>query len=167
MKRRKAKAFGYEVKEWLAARTRFGKKLKWSCEHRLAQTGRDYVDVVGRFDSQTFPRVLIEIELHREDPVSNVVKIWKWAEDNSVARTIFFHAFSHLYSGSKSERKRRAIFLGKMLTKETKVVYVPLSLRYSPRPKGIYGAGRRTKAARSLARRITNRLAKSGFLPHP
>jgi len=164
MKRRKAKAFAYEVKEWLNARKRFGNSLEWSCEHRLANTGRDFVDVVGMVGPRKHPSVLVEVELHREDPVSNVVKIWKWAEDNKPGKTVFFHAFSGLYAGPKAERKERAIFLGRMLRKEVKIEYVPLSLKYSPRPKGTFGAGRRTKAAKLLARRIMEHLLRSSFL---
>jgi hypothetical protein len=164
MKRHKAKAFAHEVSEWLNARTRFGKSLKWSCEHRLAKTGRDYIDVVGKFDSRNYPSILVEIELHREDPVSNVVKIWKWADDNSPGRIVFFQAFSHLYSKAKAEKKQRAIFLGRMLKKEVNINYVPLSLKYSPRAKGRFGAGRRTVAARRLARRVMNHLLRSRFL---
>jgi hypothetical protein len=165
MKRLKAKAFAHEVREWLAARTRFGRDLTWSCEHRLDKSGRDYVDVVGKLAGRKHPAVLVEIELHREDPVSNVVKIWKWAEDTTPGRIIFFQAFSGLYAGAKAERRQRALFLGRMLMKEEKICYVPLSLKYKPRARGRYGAGRRTRAARLLARRITTRLAKSKFLP--
>ena len=163
MKRRKAKAFAYEVKEWLKARKRFGKSLEWSCEHQLAKTGRDFVDVVGTIGPSVHPSVLVEVELHREDPVSNVVKIWKWAKESKPGKIVLFHAFSGLYNGPKAERKERAIFLGRMLKKEVNVEYVPLSLKYSPRPKGEFGAGRRTKAAKLLARRIMEHLLRSGF----
>jgi hypothetical protein len=165
MKRLKAKAFSHEVSAWLSARKRFGRDITWSCEHRLDRGGRDYVDVVGELASRKHPSVLIEIELHREDPVSNVVKIWKWAENEKPGKIVFFHAFSNLYASAKAERKKRAVFLGKMLSKEEEICYVPLSLKYKPRAKGRYGAGRRTRAAQLLARRITNHLAKSKFLP--
>ena len=161
MKKRKAKAFSYEVSSWLNARTRFKKKLTWTNEHRLAANGRDFVDVAGRFESAKLPTILVEVELHREDPVSNVVKIWKWASDNKTGDVLFFHAFSNLYARNKAERKHRAVFLGRMMKRETDIEYIPLTLKYSPRPGGVFGAGRRTKAAKLLARRIMEHLLRS------
>jgi hypothetical protein len=162
-KKLKANAFSSEVSTWLNARTRFGKNLEWKPDHRLDRSGRDFVDVVGIVRSHKLASILVEIELHREDPVSNVVKIWKWAEDKKGGRILFFHAFSKLYAMGKSERKKRAVFLGRMLEKETAVRYIPIDLKYSPRPGGRFGAGRRTRAAHLLARRIMNQLVKMGF----
>jgi hypothetical protein len=92
----KANAFSDELCEWLNDRTRFGENIKWSPNHRLHKRGRDFVDVVGVLKSKKWPSILIEVELHREDPVSNVAKIFKWAQDNQKRHLVLFHAFSRL-----------------------------------------------------------------------
>ena len=92
----KANAFSQEVCNWLNRRTRFGDHISWKPDYRLDQKGRDFVDVVGLSGSskKKVPKVLVEVELHREDPVSNV---WKWANERGETRLYFFHAFSKLY----------------------------------------------------------------------
>src|SRR5712692_5091568 len=57
--------------------------------------------------------VLLEIERLREDPASNVVKIWKWITDEKGLRNvILIHAFSKPYPGVKEPRMVRAKFVG-------------------------------------------------------
>src|ERR1700751_2463400 len=65
-KKLKANAFSDEVRDWLNARTRFGEHVEWKANYRLDPRGRDFVDVVGLLKSRA--TILIEIELHREDP---------------------------------------------------------------------------------------------------
>ncbi len=162
----KANAFSDELCEWLNARTRFGDNVRWSTNHRLDQSGRDFVDVVGVLKSKKRPSILIEIELHREDPVSNVVKIFKWAQGKRKRQLVFFHAFSKLYKVKKAERKKRALWLGSMFEKECASTYIPLNLKFSPRPGGRFGGGRRKKAAELLARRIMQHVLRLRLVAH-
>jgi hypothetical protein len=162
----KANAFSDEVCSWLSNRSRFGQNVAWHANHRLDSQGRDFVDVVGILKGAEHPKILIEIELHREDPVSNVTKIFKWAKSRHQTGLVVFHAFSKLYKTRKTERRKRAIFLGRMFEKDRKCQYIPLNLKYSPRAGGRYGAGRRTHAAELLGRRIMERILRKNLVPH-
>jgi hypothetical protein len=157
---RKANAFSSEVEKWLSDRTRFGTNVHWEHDYRLSVGGRDFVDIVGVLAGDDDPTILIEVELHREDPVSNAVKIMKWCADHRRKKVVFFQAFSKLYKQEKLERKKRAVFLGEIFQKQGYGHFVPLDMKYSPRPGGVYGAGRRTRAAKLIARRVMQRLLK-------
>ncbi|MGB8495875.1 MAG: hypothetical protein WCE53_15855 [Candidatus Acidiferrum sp.] len=162
----KANAFSDELCEWLNDRTRFGENVQWTPNHRLDRRGRDFVDVVGVLKPKKWPSILIEVELHREDPVSNVVKIFKWAQDNQKRHLVLFHAFSGLYRIKKAERKERALWLGGKFEKECASTYIPLNLKYSPRQGGRFGGGRRTKAAKLLARQVMEHILKLKLVAH-
>lgn len=55
------------------------------------------VDVAGIHRSGG-PWILIEVELKRDDPVGNVVKIWQWAQQQKIKNHIvMFQAFSKHY----------------------------------------------------------------------
>ena len=162
----KANAFSDEICSWLSERSRFGENVTWHANYRLDSPSRDFVDVVGILKGANHPKLLIEIELHREDPVSNVVKIFKWAVDRHQKGLVLFHAFSKLYKAKKAERKKRAIFLGRIFEKQGMGRYVPLNLKYGPRPLGRYGGGRRTHAAELLGRRIMEHILRKNLVPH-
>ncbi len=126
-------------------------KKNWSVKG-LGQT----VDVVGLGKNDT-PRVLIEVELLREDPSSNVAKIWSWGISNR-SKFVLIQAFSKAYQTRKVERKKLAKFIGDRMEKELRnVTYIPLDLRYNPRPGGKVGAGRRCYHAKQLAKRLVKR----------
>jgi len=70
---------------------------------------RSIVDVAG-FEGEDLkgddlkgkiPCVLVEVELKKDNPVENVVKIWHWADcdkrNKKVRRILFLHAFSAHY----------------------------------------------------------------------
>ena len=103
---------------------------------------RSIVDVAG-FEGEGFdrdelkgkiPSVLVEVELKKDNPVENVVKIWRWADRNKnkkAKRITFLHAFSAHYhvEGSSSTNARlkdppktkqyeRAVFIGKQMKKD-------------------------------------------------
>jgi hypothetical protein len=101
-------------------------------------------------------RVLIEVERLREDPSSNVVKIWHWLEQGSVPDDVtILHVFSKAYTDRKKPRKERAKFVAQHLRKEfKKTTYLPLDIAWNPKSgaKGIGGAAK--GHADRLARRI-------------
>ncbi len=154
----KANAFSKDLCDWLNKRKSLGKRVgidSWRSNYYL-KGSRDCVDVVGLNNGS--PVVLIEVELHREDPVSNVAKVWKWAAQHKKHQDFaFFQAFSRLYRKKKQQRKERAIFLGKRMQREMPMArYRSLNLKYNPRPRGHYGAGRRKRAALLLGRRVAS-----------
>jgi hypothetical protein len=112
--------------------------------------GGETIDVVGL--SQDGPVVLIEAELLREDPSSNVIKIWKWAHETGLKRRVLFvQSFTKPYRGRKRERLNRARFVAARMNGEfPNISYKAVRLAYNPRPGGKVGAGRRRHQARNL-----------------
>jgi hypothetical protein len=145
-----------EFSEYLA-RVLNGKKLKGITQWKKNWAGKkgETADVAG-LSSAGKARILVEIERLREDPVSNVVKIWDWLEKRRVPHNvIFIHAFSGAYAGRKKPRKERAEFAGKRLGKEFKrATYKQISFAWKPKSgaKGIGGAAKRhaDRLARSI-----------------
>jgi len=145
-----ATQFSEDLAKMLMGRKRHRKKfggLVWKKNWTL--DGGGTVDVAG-IDSQNRALVLIEAELRREDPASNVVKIWKWAHDKKFRRgCLFIHCFSKAYRGSKQRALARARFAAERMTKEfPRIRYKEVRLGYKPR--GRVGAGRRAHQAKNL-----------------
>jgi hypothetical protein len=101
--------------------------------------------------------VLVEVELKKDNPVENVVKIWRWAHENKIRMPILFvQAFSAHYlsdAGSVSHPKKvrqydRALFIGDRMAKDR-----DLRIRYRQFP--IYTTTRkgRPKQFKPLMRR--------------
>lgn len=159
----RATAFSNDLQRSLNKHNKaLGNKLGILCWHmnwpipRLGQT----IDVVGlRKDNDPSPLVLIEVELLREDPSSNVAKIWKWATGTgSRSKFVLIQAFSKAYRKKKYERRMLAEFLGERMANELRhATYVPLDLDYNPRPGGKVGAGRRCYHAKLLAQNLASR----------
>jgi len=104
----------------------------WSAEWRADSRSR--VDLAGM--KAKILHVLVEVELKKDNPVENVVKIWRWAVDEKkTKRILFLQAFSAHYhsdapiSGrpSKVKQYERAVFIGEQMTKDRNV-----SLKYKP-----------------------------------
>jgi hypothetical protein len=76
------------------------------------------VDVVGKTSRGV--RIVIEAELLREDPASNVTKLWKWFVENKKRpkKILMIHAFSKVYKGRKYRAKELARFIGERMQKE-------------------------------------------------
>jgi hypothetical protein len=136
-----------EFSEYLA-RVLNGRKLKGITRWKKNWAGKkgETADVAGLGPADK-ARVLVEVERLREDPVSNVVKIWDWLEKGLVPKdVIFIHAFSGAYAGRKKPRKERAAFAGRRLRKEFKhATYEQVSFKWKPKSgaKGIGGAAKR------------------------
>ena len=144
-----------EFSEYLA-KVLNGKRLtgidKW--KKNWAGNKGETADVAG-LSARKNARVLIEVERLREDPASNVVKIWDWLEKGLVPRDVtFVHAFSNAYSGRKKTGKDRAEFVATRLRREFKrATYQQIDLAWNPR-SGAHGIG-------GAARRHADRLANS------
>lgn len=149
-----------EFSEYLA-KVLNGKKLNGIKRWKKNWAGKkgETADVAG-LSPREEARVLVEIERLREDPASNVVKIWDWLENGLVPRdVIFVHAFSKAYAGRKKPRKDRAEFAGKRLRKEFRqATYEQISFAWNPKSgaKGIGGAAKRhaDRLASSIIRLI-------------
>lgn len=118
---------------------------------------RDFVDAVGL--NGTNPKLLVEVELRREDPASNVVKIWKSIHEGKLSNNIvLMQAFSRLYKLAKKPRKELATFLGmKMKESFPRASYIPLDFDYLPTKGGKVGGGARQRRARELAEIIAQK----------
>jgi hypothetical protein len=115
---------------------------------------REAVDVAGLRSKSA--RVLVEVERLREDPASNVIKVWQWLCQGSVPDNVtFVQAFSKRFKDSKAPRKERACFVALKMKREfPKIAYHPIDFDYNPKSgaKGIGGAAK--KHARELAEKI-------------
>ncbi len=133
-------------------------KLEWKPAGPAGiNAGHESVDATGYRGGKT-PYALIEVELRRDAPVSNVVKVWNWIANRRFRkRVIVVQAFSARYSKSNTRRKN-AIFIGEQMETAGVAKYVAIDFKYKPRKYGKVGAGRRRLHATRLARRILFRL---------
>jgi hypothetical protein len=88
------------------------------------------VDVGAGDPKKSSPLVLIEVELKKDNPVENVVKIWRWArEKKKTQRILFLQAFSsHYIKTDKSSRKAtkrkqyvRSCFIGERMMEDRRI----------------------------------------------
>jgi hypothetical protein len=139
----------------------------WSAEGQ-----RWKVDVAGLSKNGTPRRILIEVELKKDNPVENVVKIWRWAkEEKKTERILFLQAFSAHYTKTKkrthkvTKRKQydRSIFVGERMMEDRssglRIGYKSIPMEYAPRMgrDGIRikeGAGCMRDAAHILAKKV-------------
>jgi hypothetical protein len=131
---------------------------KWEKNWKLGNSGYGTVDVAWPGGDGT-PVVLVEAELRRKNPVSNVVKVWMWATKGKLnGRFLLVQAFSSHYKDSTAD-KARAKFVGKRMQTElgSRARYVAINFQYGPRKGGKVGAGCRQGHAKLLAKRILRR----------
>lgn len=143
---------------------------KWKIEHRLDRRNRECVDVGGcpvRGIGRNLPTVYIEAELRREDPVSNILKVWRRAlHRKSTSGLILIQGFSRVYRSRKYHNRcikgQCAREFGKMMEESThkKVSYISIPMRYYPRAGSNEGNGARHDAAVRFADTIAVHLHK-------
>jgi hypothetical protein len=170
----------------------FDQKLRQTLHDLVPQYGwvtgwgadeRSRVDVAGLRDGL---RVLVEVELKKDNPVENVVKIWRWAADQKGkkdgSRILFLQAFSAHYvndPGSRAHPKKvkqheRAIFIGERMASDRglHISYTPLTIYTTTRDgqlkqfkplmrRGVIvkaGGGAMHRAAENLGTRIADLL---------
>jgi hypothetical protein len=129
--------------------------LVWCKNHPLAN--RQTVDVAAIDMRDRQPVLFIEAELLREDPSSNVIKIWKWANARGGKKPLLFiQSFTKPYrTKKKRERYERAIFAAKQMSAVmSNVEYRSVRLNYNPRRGGKVGAGRRRHHAQNLGHSV-------------
>ncbi len=155
----------------------------WKKGHSLDERSR--VDVAGFKHGDSIPRVLIEVELKKDNPVENVVKAWHWAVKEKIkTRILFVHAFSAHYekepqdgrNPKKVRQYERATFIGNQMKDDpsVRIHYVALPIisttrsgefkRFKPlMRRGVKvkeGGAAMHRAARNLARQVRNEVAR-------
>jgi hypothetical protein len=153
IKTNRATEFSKDLVRFLNEHPRFNERhgLTWVRNGMSNEVRLGTVDVVG--STSRGIRVVIEAELLREDPASNVTKLWKWFVENKKRqkKILMIQAFSKVYRGRKYRAKELATFIGERMQKEISGIrYVSKNFSYNPRPGGKRGAGRRRFHARKL-----------------
>ncbi len=143
---------------------KFGdKEKKRNLEWKPGRGERQSVDLVGE-PKRNGPLLLIEVELRRGDPSSNVLKIWLWkCQKKLKGNFILFQAFSRYYNKKNHTLINRATFLGKRMEKDiegAKGKYVPIKFHYLPGKSAKAGGGARRHRARYLAGRILREMRR-------
>jgi hypothetical protein len=119
--------------------------------------GHESVDATG-YGKKDTPLVLVEVELRRDAPALNVVKVWNWIKQRRFTKkVILIQAFSARYSKVNTLRKN-SMFIGKQMDAAEDARYISMDFDYKPRKYGKTGAGRRCYHATRLGRRIVHRL---------
>lgn len=107
-------------------------KVKLEREHFL--DGMERTDGYGRM---TGFHLFVELEIRRQTPANNVVKIWRYLEKRLRTNSILLHVFSGRYSAHRG-RYANAVFLGKKMEETGLAKYVPVLIKAKP-PKDSYG----------------------------
>ena len=104
--------------------------------------------------------VWIEVELKRDDPLGNVVKIWERAHKKKSPRILLVQAFSEHYWQTKKRQRVRAIFVGEQIMRGSngQNLYKWEQMKYRPKmirgSRAKQGAGRMKRAAELLAAKV-------------
>jgi hypothetical protein len=113
--------------------------------------------------------ILVEVELKKDNPVENVVKIWRWLRENRDQPVLFVQAFSGWYKSTKKKQLKqkqydRSTFIGEWMKEDQgiKAKYRVIPMIFKP-SKGHTKKGDRRMiiAARLLGAKIV-KLARSG-----
>lgn len=148
----------------------------WYVEYRLDRHrgNRECVDVGGEpkpHNRRNLPLILIESELRREDPVSNVLKVWRRALKRKYASGLcLIQGFSQIYRSRKYHNRgikaECAKQFGRMMEHSMKrkraFRYIPISIRYYPRAGSNEGNGARHDAAVRFGNTIVGHLRRIG-----
>jgi hypothetical protein len=123
------------------------------------------VDVAGI--PKKGPWILVEVELKRDDPVGNVVKVWQWAKQRKIKnKIVLFQAFSKHYWEKRERLRLRAEFIGEQMSRdpEVSVRYKLIPMKnYRPAKGKTQGAGRRTHHAKRLAKTVLRLIQKDSL----
>ena len=131
---------------------------KWEPGGHPLGKGHESIDIVGSRKGRKL--VLVEVELRKDAPLTNVVKVWRWiVEEEFTTPFVLVQAFSKYYKKGDTKRAN-AKFVGNRMQKATKNKYLSLSFEYNPYRHGTQGAGCRRHHARLLADKVRRMLKK-------
>jgi hypothetical protein len=147
------------------------KKYVW--ERGCKVDRRSRVDIAGFRKPRAKhdpPRIIVEVELKKDNPVENVAKIWRWAtKKKNRNRILFVQAFSAHYSDTKTKQHDRAVFIGEQM-KNDRTVRIEYETRWisstrrNGKPKRFKPrkqAGVKVRAGGTSMVRAAGRLAQS------
>ena len=136
-------------------------------EWKPAKGERQSVDLGGT-PVGSGPVLLVEVELRRGDPSSNVLKIWRWKSEKKLSKDfVLFQAFSRYYKRKNETLVKRAKFLGVRMQNDpegARAEYVPIRFAYRPGKDAKAGGGARRHRARYLAGRILREMRKRSLV---
>jgi hypothetical protein len=139
---------------------------KWKPEFSFSPASRERVDVGGEpVSGKQGPVVLVEAELRREDPASNILKVWTYLLDDQSKRrfpqgVLLIQGFSRVYRSKKHHNKglkyKAAKILGALIQKNSnqRLKYTPVKIDYSSRAGSNEGNGARRNAAKRFGRQV-------------
>jgi hypothetical protein len=128
----------------------------WSCCGRIG-SGREAVDLCGRLADKP---IYIEVELRRDEPLTNVVKLWRAIQEEGHSNeVILVHAFSGHYPAANTHRVN-AEFIGRQMQDSCGARYLPIYFPYQPHKGARVVGDYRRRAAKSLASTIQDALQK-------
>jgi len=138
------------------------KNYAWECGGKPLGRGHESIDILGTCEGRR--SIFIEVELRKDAPLTNVVKVWRWVvNDGFKQEFVFVQAFSKYYK--KGDTKRfNSEFVGEQMEKATGNPYLSLSFDYNPYRHGLQGAGRRRHHAFKLAEKIRRKLKSANVL---
>ena len=126
----------------------------WSGPCRIG-TGRAAADLCGEIAGRT---VCIEIEIRRDEPVTNVVKFWRAVEKREYTnKVILVQAFSGHFSESNTHRVH-AEFIGEHMQESVGVRYLSVPFKYQPKKGALACDDYCRRAANLLAIQIRDAL---------
>ena len=145
---------------------------EWRPERRIGGPTKERVDVGGE-PKKTHgrrPTVLVEAELRREDPASNILKLWNRLVAGAYpSGVVLIQGFSKVYRSPKHHtrgvRYRSAKRFAKLVQRNFKNTfsYFPVNIPYHPRAGSNEGDGARIRWARWFADRVAARCRKLGL----
>ncbi len=72
--------------------------------------GHESVDIVGRSPGKGRKLVLVEVELRKDAPLTNVVKVWRWiVKEKFKTPFVLVQAFSKYYKDGDTKRIERRV----------------------------------------------------------
>jgi hypothetical protein len=133
-------------------------RYKWTPCGKPLGKGHESIDVLGTPQTEGRKLVFVEVELRKDAPLTNVVKVWRWVKNERFnKRFVFVQAFSKYYKKGDTKRSN-AEFVGKQLERATRNRYLSIPFEYNPYRHGKQGAGRRCHHAYLLADKTRQKL---------
>lgn len=133
-------------------------EYEWKSGGKPIGRGHESVDIVGRPKKKGARWVLVEVELRKDAPLTNVVKIWRWIANKEFKdRFVLIQAFSRYYKKGDTKRSN-AEFVGNRMQKATGNTYLSVPFHYNPYRHGKQGGGARRHQAFLLADKIRRKL---------
>jgi len=127
---------------------------KWKDSCRIG-TWQEAADLCGEIASRL---VYIEIEMRRDEPITNVVKLWRAIESGGYTnKLILLQAFSGHFP-SKNTHRVNAEFIGEHMQESCGIRYISVPFKYRPKKGASACADYCQRAANLLAFQVRDSL---------